>query len=307
MRAVGIKSFGGRDEIVVMDAPMPGAGEGEAVVRVSAAGVGPWDVKVREGMFGEREFPLILGTEGSGVVESVGEGVSRVSEGDEVIFSASGAYAEHAKVSEDALAKKPENISFEDAAAIPVAGATAYQGIFEEIDLEEGETILIAGAAGGVGTFAVQIAALAGAYVIATASPRNHDYLKSLGAEAVVDYRSGDWVAAVKDIVPDGVDAAFDLVGGETFHRLFDATRDGGRVVTIVAFGEEPDAGRGISYHAYSAKSDHIKLAWLSERIETGELKVETSKVLPLEDAAEAHRLSEEGHTRGKIVLGVRS
>lgn len=306
MKAIAINDFGGRDRIEMMDLPKPEPSGGKVVVKVSAAGVGPWDVKTREGVFGEKEFPYILGMEGSGVVESVGAGVSRVSEGDEVVFSASGAYSEYVAVPEGSLAPKPENLSFEDAAGLPIAGATAFQGVFEEIGLKEGETVLIAGAAGGVGTFAVQISALAGARVIATASPRNHEYLRSLGAHATLDYNEGDWVAAVKEIAPDGVDASFDCVGGETFHRLFEATRAGGRVVTIAAFGEEPDEGRSISHHAYSAKTDHLKLAWLSERVETGEIGVETSKVLPLEDAAEAHRLSEEGHTRGKIVLKVR-
>lgn len=301
MKAIGINSFGGRDVLEMMDLPKPEAGDGEVVVRVSGAGVGPWDTKTREGSFGDREFPFILGTEGSGTVESGG---ARVSEGDEVIFRTAGAYAEYAAVSENGLAVRPQNISLEEAAGIPIAGATAYQGIFEEIDLKQGETILIAGAAGGVGTFAVQIASLAGGRVIATASESNHEYLKSLGAHATIDYHD-DWVAAVKEAASGGVDAAYDCVGGETFHKCFDATRDGGRVVTIVAFGEESDAGRDISYHAYSAKTDHQKLAWLAERMESGEIKVETADVLPLEDAAEAHRRSEEGHTRGKIVLKV--
>ena len=124
------------------------------------------------------------------------------------------------------VARKPASLSFEEAAEAPVAGSTAYQGIIEEIGLKEGETVLIAGAAGGVGTMAVQIAASLGARVLGTASPRNHDYLLSLGAAEAIDYH-GDWVAAVRTVAPDGVDAVFDCVGGETFRRSFEAVRDG--------------------------------------------------------------------------------
>jgi NADPH:quinone reductase len=202
------------------------------------------------------------------------------------------------------VARKPASLSFEEAAGAPVAGSTAYQGIVEEIGLEEGETVLIVGAAGGVGTMAVQIATSFGSRVLGTASPRNHDYLRSLGAAEAIDYR-GDWVAAARAIAPDGVDAVFDCVGGETFRRGFEAVRDGGRVVTIVAFGEEVEPGRGITHHAFSARAERRKLEKLSEMFDAGMLRVEIEDVLPLEEAAKAHERVEAGHTRGKIVLEV--
>jgi len=202
------------------------------------------------------------------------------------------------------VAHKPASLSFEEAAGVPVAGSTVYQGIVEEIRLKEGETVLIAGAAGGVGTIAVQIAASLGARVLGTASPRNHDYLLSLGAVEAIDYH-GDWVAAVRTLAPDGVDAVFDCVGGETFRRSFQAVRNSGRIVTIVAFGEEVEPGRGITHHAFSARAERRKLEKLSEMFDAGKLRVEIEDVLPLEEATKAHERVEAGHTRGKIVLRV--
>jgi NADPH:quinone reductase-like Zn-dependent oxidoreductase len=304
MRAIAIEGFGGRDRLELVDLPIPEPGPDDVLVRVRAAGVGPWDAKVREGLFGGRSFPRVLGMEGSGIVEGVGEGVSDLRQGDEVYVYSGGCYAEYVAAPAQKTARKPAALSFVEAAGVPVAGSTAHQGLTEEIDLEEGETVLISGAAGGVGTMAVQIAASLGARVLGTASPRNHDYLRSLGADEAIDYH-GDWVAAARAAAPGGVDAVFDCVGGETFRRSFDAVRDAGRVVTIVAFGEEVEPGRGISYHAFSARARRPKLEQLSEMFDAGSLRLEIAEILPLERAAEAQRLVETGHTRGKIVLKV--
>jgi len=304
MRAIAIEAFGGRDRLQLVDVPIPEPGPDDVLVRVRAAGVGPWDTKMREGLFGERSFPHVLGVEASGIVESAGENVADLGENDEVYVYSGGCYAEHVAAPAQKVARKPAPLSFEEAAGVPVAGSTAYQGIVEEIGLKEGETVLIAGAAGGVGTMAVQIGASLGARVLGTASPHNHDYLLSLGAAEAIDYH-GDWVAAARTIAPGGVDAVFDCVGGETFRRSFEAVRDGGRVVTIVAFAEEVDPGRGISHHAFSARAERRKLEKLSEMFDAGKLRVEIQDVLPLEEAAKAHERAEAGHTRGKIVLRV--
>jgi NADPH2:quinone reductase len=304
MRAIAIEGFGGRDRLELVDLPTPEAGPDDVFVRVRAAGVGLWDAKAREGLFGGRRFPHVLGVEGSGIVESAGENVADLGEGDEVYVYSGGCYAEYVAAPAQKVARKPASLSFEEAAGVPVAGSTAYQGVVEEIGLKEGETVLIAGATGGVGTMAVQIAASLGARVLGTASPRNHDYLRSLGAAEAIDYHE-DWVAAVRTIAPDGVDAVFDCVGGETFRRSFDAVRDGGRVVTIVAFGEEVEPGRGITHHAFSARAQRRKLEELSEMFDAGKLRVEIEEILPLEEAAKAHERVEAGHTRGKIVLKV--
>jgi NADPH:quinone reductase-like Zn-dependent oxidoreductase len=304
MRTIAIEGFGGTDRLKVVDLPTPEPGPDDVLVHVRAAGVGLWDIKTREGLFGKRIFPHILGVEASGIVESAGENVADLRDGDEVYVYSGGCYAEYVVAPAQKVAPKPASLSFEEAAGVPVAGSTAYQGIVEEIGLKEGETVLIAGAAGGVGTMAVQIAASVGARLLGTASARNHDYLRSLGADEAIDYH-GDWVAAVRNVAPDGVDAVFDCVGGETFRRSFEAVRDGGRVVTIVAFGEEGEPGRGISHHAFSARAQRRKLKKLSEMFDAGKLRVEIEDVLPLEEAAKAHERVEAGHTRGKIVLEV--
>jgi NADPH:quinone reductase-like Zn-dependent oxidoreductase len=304
MRAIAIEGFGGRERLKLVDLPIPEPGPDDVLVRVRAAGVGPWDAKTREGLFGKRSFPYVLGAEASGIVESVGENVADLREGHEVYVYSGGCYAEYVAAPMKKVARKPASLSFEEAAGVPVAGSTAYQGIVEEIGMKEGETGLIAGAAGGVGTMAVQIAASLGARVLGTVSPRNHDYLRSLGAAEAIDYH-GDWVAAARTIAPGGVDAVFDCVGGETFRRSFEAVRDEGRVVTIVAFGEEVEPGRGITHHAFSARANHRKLEKLSEMFNAGELRVEIEDILPLEEAAKAQERVEAGHTRGKIVLRV--
>ena|ERR687894_510313 len=304
MRAIAIEKFGGRDRLELLELPAPEPGAGDVLVRVRAAGVGPWDAKAREGLFGGQSFPRVLGMEGSGIVEGVGEGVSDLRAGDEVYVYSRGCYAQYVAAPAQKTARKPASLSFEEAAGVPVAASTAHQGLVEEIALERGETVLITGAAGGVGTMAVQIAHSLRARVLGTASPRNHDYLRSLGADEALDYH-GDWVGAARDAAPGGVDAVFDCVGGETFRRGFEAVRDGGRVVTIVAFGEEVEPGRGISYHAFSARAQRSKLEELTEMFDAGDLRVEIAEVLPLEQAARAQQLVETGHTRGKIVLRV--
>jgi NADPH:quinone reductase-like Zn-dependent oxidoreductase len=304
MRAIAIEGFGGSDRLKLVDLPAPEPGADDVLVRVRAAGVGPWDTKTREGLFGGRSFPHVLGMEASGIVAGAGENVADLRGGDEVYVYGSGCYAEYVAARAEKVARKPASLSFEEAAGVPVAGSTAYQGIVEEIGLKEGETVLIAGAAGGVGTMAVQIAASLGARVLGTASPPNHGYLLSLGADEAIDYH-GDWVAAARSIAPDGVDAVFDCVGGETFRRSFEAVRDDGRVVTIVAFGEEVEPGRGIAHHAFSARAERRKLEKLSQMFDAGKLRVQIEDVLPLEEAAKAHERVEAGHTRGKIVLRV--
>jgi NADPH:quinone reductase-like Zn-dependent oxidoreductase len=304
MRAIAIEGFGGRERLKLVDLPIPEPGPDDVLVRVWAAGVGSWDAKTREGLFGKRSFPYVLGVEASGIVESAGANVADLHEGDEVYLYSSRCYAEYVVAPATKVAPKPASLSFEEAAGVPVAGSTAYQGIVQEIGLQEGETGLIAGAAGGVGTMAVQIAASLGARVLGTSGPRNHDYLRSLGAAEVIDYH-GDWVAATRTIAPGGVDAVFDCVGGETFRRSFETVRDEGRVVTIVAFGEEIEPGRGITYHAFSARAERRKLETLSEMFDAGELRVEVEDILPLEEAVKANERVEAGHTRGKIVLRV--
>ncbi len=307
MRAIAIDAFGDRQRLRQMDLPQPGIGPEEVLLRVRAAGVGPWDISAREGRFGDREFPYVPGFEASGTVESVGESGSNLSEGDEVYAYRypGGCYAEYLAAPARFVARKPASLTFEQAAGVPVAGITAHQGIVDEIGLSPAETVLVTAAAGGVGTFAVQVAASIGARVIGTASPANHDYLRSLGATEAIDYNEGDWVAAVREASGGGVDAVLECAGGETLTRSFDAVRDGGRVAYIVPAEQEPQPPRGISAHFFGGKPDASRLRRLAELFNEGLLAVHLQEVVPLEEASRAHELIEAGHTRGKIVLGI--
>lgn len=308
MRAVAVNRFGGRDELVGVELPTPEARPDGVLIRVEAAGVGPWDVMSREGLFGEREFPYVPGFEVAGVVEAVGERVEQFSAGDEVYAYnfPGGGYAEYVAAPAIVSARKPASLSFEEAASVPVAGTTAHQGLVDELGLREGETVLVTGAAGGVGSFAVQLAAnVLGARVIGTASPRNHGYVRSLGASAVVDYHEGDWVAAVRQAAPEGVDAVLECVGGETLERSLAAVRDGGRVAYIVPADGQPRAPRGIGARFFSSAPDGSRLAKLAGLFDEGRIRTNLQEVLPLEEAALAHERIEGRHTRGKIVLCV--
>ena len=307
MRTIAIEEFGGSDKLQVVDLPKPEPGSDEVLIRVRAAGVGPWDIMSRQGVFGDREFPFVPGFEPAGVVEAVGAEVEEFSEGDEVLAYRfpGGGYAEYVTASQDITARKPGSLSFEETAGVPVAGTTAHQGLTDELGVQEGETVLITGASGGVGTMAVQIAAnVLGARVIGTASTRNHEYLRGLGAEDAVDY-NGDWVATVREIVPDGVDAVLECAGGETLELSFETVKDGGRVAYIVPPEKEPEPPRGIGAHFFSAQPDGDRLATLASMFDAGQLRMNLQEVVPLEEAARAHDIVEEGHTRGKVVLGV--
>jgi NADPH:quinone reductase-like Zn-dependent oxidoreductase len=307
MRAIAIEEFGGNDKLQLVDLPTPEPGPEEVLIRVRAAGVGPWDVMSRQGVFGDREFPFVPGFEPAGVVETVGGDVEGFSEGDEVFAYRfpGGGYAEYVTASQDITARKPASLSFEEAAGLPVAGTTAHQGLVDELGVQEGDTVLITGASGGVGSMAVQIAAnILGARVIGTASTRNHEYLRELGAEEAIDY-NGDWVTGVREVAPDGVDAVLECAGGETLERSFETLRDEGRAAYIVPVEEEPEPPRGISAHFFSAQPDGGRLSALASMFDAGQLRMNLQEVVPLEEAARAHQIVEEGHTRGKVVLSM--
>src|SRR5437764_6148455 len=240
MRAVVVHQSGGPDVLSVEDAERPEPDDGEVLIRVRATSVNPVDWKYRRG-FMEVPLPAIPGREASGTVEESND--ERFSAGDEVFGSMSNAYAEYATASADAIAKKPDGLSHEQAATIQVAGLTAWQGLFDKGGLERGQTALIAGAAGGVGHFAVQFAAkVAGARAIGTGSSRNRDFVLGLGADEYVDYTEQDVSQAV-----GGVDVAFDPVGGDTTQSLVPTVREGGVLVTIAnAPPEEAAQARGV-------------------------------------------------------------
>src|SRR2546421_4547442 len=210
-------------------------------------------------------------------------------------------YAELVAAGADRIAKKPAGISHEQAAAIPVAGLTAWQALFDRGGLESGQTALIAGAAGGVGHFAVQFAKVAGARAIGTGSSRNRDFVLGLGADEYVDYTQQDVAEAVS-----GVDVAFDTVGGETTQSLLPAVREGGILVTIAsAPPEEAARERGVRAELLVMSPNSEQLARIAEVVATGDVRVEIAEVMPLSEVQRAHELSESGHTRGKIILTV--
>lgn len=297
MLAAVIHETGGPDVLRLEDRERPEPGDGEILVRVKAISVNPIDWKIRSGLR-PKELPAVLGSDIAGVVElSHAEGFA---EGDEVFgFAASGAYAELATANAGMIAKKPAGVSFERAAALPVAGLTAWQALFDRGALQSGQTALIAGAAGGVGHLAVQFARHAGARAIGIGSARNRDFVLGLGAQEYVDYTSQDVAAAVHD-----VDLAFDTVGAETTGQLLATVRSGGLLVTIAAAPpEEQAAERGARAELLVMSPSAKQLAQIAELVAAGEVHVELAETLPLAEVRRAHELSESGHTRGKIVL----
>ena len=297
-----------------MDLPKPEAGPGQMLIRVQAAGVGYWDVMACQGLFGEMGFPYVPGFETAGVVEQVGSGVTDFAVGDEVYAFdfPGGGYAEYRVVSAQAASHKPASLSFEEASGVPVAGLTAHQALTDVLGLLKGETILVTAAAGGVGSFATQMASrLFDARVIGTASLGNHAYLEELGAAAAVDYRQDDWPAAVREAAGGPVDAVLDCAGGvmvpEILIRSFEAVKDGGRVAYTPSLEmepkNEPTPPKGISLRFFGVKPSAKRLKELTGCFDDGRLTVHLQESLALEEAARAHEHIEAGHTRGKIVL----
>lgn len=298
MRAVVIHEFGGRDTLRVEEVAEPRLLPDGVRIGIRAAAVNPVDWKTREGRQAGRfphVFPVVLGWDAAGVVEEVGPAAVGFEPGDEVFaycrkhFIGEGTYAEQIVVPDDFCAHKPANLSWEEAAAVPLAALTAYQALVERLGLRAGESVLVHAAAGGVGHFAVQLARTVGAHVIGTAREENHDFLRSLGCDECVDYRNGD--------LPQGVDCALDTVGGETLERTLEVAD---RVCSIV----QPISGEGRRY--LYVKPNRADLEGLARHFEDGRMRVELQQTLPLGEVARAHELLEDGHVRGKIALTVR-
>lgn len=309
MKSVCIYAYGGPEVLAYRDAPCPHPADGEVLVQVHAAGINPVDWKIREGHLKEmlpHTFPLILGWDVSGVVTSVGRsGITRLKVGDEVFsrpdILRNGAYAEYIVIKESEVALKPKSINHIHAAAIPLAGLTAWQALFNAGGLSSGQKVLIHAAAGGVGSFAVQLAKLTGAYVIGTASEDNHDYLRKLGVDRVIDYTRQRFEDAGLE-----VDMVFDTIGGETQERSWKVLKRGGILVSIVS---EPSPEKATEYGVREAfvwlQPNADQLAELAKLVAAEKLKAIVETILPLSDATRGQELSERGHTRGKIVLRV--
>lgn len=299
MQAVIMRQTGGPEVLVLEEVQRPEPAEGEVLIRVRAASVNPIEWKYRRGLM-PKQLPAVLGSDVSGTVElSRADGFA---EGDDVFgFGASGAYAEFATAPGAMIVKKPDGVSHEQAAGIPVAGLTAWQALFDVGGLARGQTALIAGAAGGVGHFAVQLAGHAGAHVIGTGSAHSREFVVALGADEFIDYGQQDVGQAVND-----ADVVFDTVGGDTTRPLLSALTEGGILVTIAGAPPE-DAARelGVRAELLIMSPRPELLTRIAELVAAGELRVEIAHTLALSDVSRAHELSEAGHTRGKIILTV--
>jgi NADPH:quinone reductase-like Zn-dependent oxidoreductase len=308
MKAVRIHEYGGPEVLKYEDAPRPEPAAGDVLIRVHAAGVNPVDRAIRQGFFKERlqyKLPFVPGWDVSGVVEALGSGASRLKPGDAVYgrtdLAREGSYAEYMAARESEIALKPKSIDHVTAAAIPLAGLTAWQALFDNAQLAAGQTVLIHGAAGGVGHFAVQLAKIKGARVIATASQRNHEFLRSLGADQVIDYNT----TRFEDVVHD-VDVVLDTITGDTADRSYQVIKKGGIYVTILR-PPSPDkaAAHGVRTGHTFVQANVAQLDEIAKLVDSGKLKASIEKVFPLAEAGAAHDLNATGHTRGKIVLRV--
>ncbi|MFH8492643.1 NADP-dependent oxidoreductase [Streptomyces coeruleorubidus] len=307
MKAITYRTYGGPEVLEHGDVPNPKLGVDTVLVRVKAAAVNPVDWKIQAGYLDavmDAVFPVIPGWDVAGVVQETGVGVTEFAPGDEVIgyvredFVSRGTFAEYVAAPVRTLARKPANLSFEEAAGLPLAGLTAYQALTRSLRVRSGDTVLVHAAAGGVGSLAVQIARSLGARVIGTASEYNHAYLRGLGAEPVA-YGEG-LTDRVHALAPQGVAAVLDLVGGDALKVSPGLLAEGGRLASAVD-GAVLGLGGGYVF----VRPDARDLEALTELAERGELRVDVAAAFPLEQAADAQRLSREGHTRGKIIITV--
>jgi len=308
MKSVCIYSYGGPEVLVYEDAPRPHPDAGEVLVRVHAAGINPVDWKIREGHLKEmlhHTFPLVLGWDVSGVIEALGTGITRLKVGDEVFsrpdIARDGAYAEFIVIRESELALKPKSIDHIHAAALPLAGLTAWQTLFEAGGLLAGQRVLIHAAAGGVGHIAVQLAKWKGAHVIGTAAERNHEFLRKLGVDQVIDYDTERFEEVVQP-----VDVVLDTRGGETQERSWKVLKPGGILVSIASPPKaEIAAAHGVRQAFVFTQPNAVQLAEIAKLTDAEKLKVIVETILPLSDATRGQELSQRGHGRGKIVLRV--
>ncbi len=323
MRAMIIERFGGPEVLQAGEIERPSARAGEVVVQVAYAGVNPADWKVREGWlasFIEYRFPFVLGFDAAGIVAEVGEGVDELRPGDRVVAATNqglgerGAYAQYVVAVAERVAKLAPEVSLRDAATLPTAGMTAWEAVFDVGGTKAGSRVLVHGGAGGTGGFAIQLARMAGARVAATCGPANLDYVRRLGAERAIDYRAGNVLEAVREWAPVGVDLVVDTVGQGTLLDAPAITRRGGIVAPIATLvPNEPgiDAqlvqSQGVQLRPTTSTypNQPRQLRALAAALVNGGIRAPETTVMPLAEAADAHRRIQQGHVRGKIVLEV--
>jgi NADPH:quinone reductase-like Zn-dependent oxidoreductase len=308
MRAVRVHGYGGPGVLRLDRVPVPDPGPGELRVAVAAAGVNPIDWKVRSGYLAEylpHALPLTLGWDLAGRVDAVGPGVDGFAVGDRVMARMDGmrdgAYAQFAVVRADHATPTPPGLPDDAAAALPMAALTAWQALVDEAEVRPGQTVLIHGAAGGVGHLAVQLAAARGARVVATAAEDAHGFVRGLGAESVLDPRAARFEDRVR-----AADAVVDLVGSDVYHRSFGVLRPGGVVVSTVAFPDQAEAARhGVRAAFVDNGPNGVRLREIAAMAEVGALRPSIQQTFPLAEARRAHEVGEAGHLRGKLVLRV--
>jgi NADPH:quinone reductase-like Zn-dependent oxidoreductase len=306
MKAVRIHSFGSADVLQLDEIPKPAAGQGQVLIKVRAASVNPIDCKMRSGEFKPvgMTMPLTLGRDISGVIENVGPGVPGMRIGDEVyalLDRDHGGYAEFVVTKYEGVAPKPARIDHIHAAAVPLAATTAWQGLFDHGKLQPGERVLIHGAAGGVGHFAVQFAKNRGAFVVVTARAEDRELLQKLGADEVIDYKSEKFEERAHDI-----DLVLDLVAGETQQRSWKSIKKGGRLVSTMQPPSKEEAARhNAKGEAFLTEPNRYELAQIGRLIDDGKVQVFVERILPLDEVRRAHQHLEYEHVRGKVVLAV--
>ncbi len=305
INAIQVHNYGNADQLKFEQIAQPEPKEGEVLVRVHAAGVNPMDWKIRSGAlkdFMPKSLPYIPGDAFAGTIEKVGAGVTTFQVGQEVFGRGSqGTYTQYAIAPANTTALKTKTLSFEEAATIPIGATTAWQGLFDHGNLQEGQRVLILGGSGGVGLFAVQLARWKGAHVISTTSTPNVDFVRSLGAETVIDYTQ----TQVEDEVHD-VDLVLDTVGGNALATAWPTLKRGGTLITIAGQPDEAKASQlGIHASRFSAQSTSELLAQFAKLIDEGQIKAIVGDTFSLNEAAQAQELSQKGHGRGRIVLHV--
>lgn len=313
MRAAAIDRFGGPSVLTIHTLPVPSVGRSEVLIAIHTAGVGSWDADVRAGWWpaGRPRFPLVLGTDGAGRIAAVGPRVRRFRRNERVyaynfINPKGGFYAEYVSIRADRVGRVPRRLDLKRAGAIATTGLTALQGVDDTLHIRKGESVIVHGATGGVGTLAVQFAKLRGARVLATAKGRAGVALvRRLGADAAVESRRGDVSAAARRFAPHGVDAVLAFAGGRPLASCLDALRPGGRLAYPNGVEPEPRKRRGIRIRTYDAVSGVREFERLGRAVEAARLQVPIAAAYRLADAAKAHRRIEKGHVLGKIVLRI--
>jgi NADPH:quinone reductase-like Zn-dependent oxidoreductase len=308
MLAAAFDQGGGPEVLQTHQLPVPKPKAGEVLVAMHAAGVAVWEAAARQNPGKDAQFPVVPGTEGSGVIAALGPGVHTFKMGDAVYGEINASYAQYATAREDKIAGIPAGLSFTEAAALGVSGLSALQGIEDILRVKQGETLIIHGAAGAVGTFAIQFAKRRGAKVLATATDDAGIALATrLGADAAVNGRTGDISAAAKLLAPQGVDAVLGLAGGDALERCIDTLRQdgGGRIAYLFGVEPEPRSRYRITKTVYSYTANPHQLALLNDAVRESGIKAVVAAEYPLDQAAAAHGRLERGHLLGKMVLRI--